>query len=77
LLTQNTLSDYNKTSVAAEEVITRLGDTIASGVSKSPTYPIVGENPRSKLAKAQRVGVAIHSKQWLIDLCKQYETPEQ
>jgi NAD-dependent DNA ligase len=61
-LTQNTLSDYNKTSGAVEGAITRPGGTIASSVSKNLNYPIVGENPRSKLAKAQKVGIAIHNK---------------
>ncbi|HWS83189.1 MAG TPA: NAD-dependent DNA ligase LigA [Ktedonobacteraceae bacterium] len=57
---------------AAEEAITQLGGTIASGVSKALTHLIVGEDPGSKLAKAQKAGVPVHDEQWLIDLLKQY-----
>lgn len=60
------------TRSAAEEAIMQLGGTIASGVSKSLTHLIVGEDPGSKLAKAQKAGVPIHDEQWLIDLLKQY-----
>jgi hypothetical protein len=62
LLTPKTLSDYNTISVAAEKALKRFGDTIAIGVSKSPSYPTVGENPRSRRARVQKVSVAIHAK---------------
>ncbi len=52
----------------AEEAITRLGGTIASGVSKSLSHLIVGEDAGSKLTKAQKVGVPVHDEGWLIDL---------
>ncbi len=52
----------------AEEAIARLGGTIASGVSKSLSHLIVGEDAGSKLAKARKAGVPIHDEQWLIDL---------
>lgn len=58
------------TRTAAEEAITQLGGTIASGVSKSLSHLIVGEDAGSKLAKAQKAGVAIHDESWLIDLLK-------
>ncbi len=57
----------------AEEAIVQLGGTIASGVSKSLSHLIVGEDAGSKLTKAQKVGVPIHDEQWLIDLLKEYE----
>lgn len=57
---------------AAEDAITQLGGGIASGVSKSLSHLIVGEDAGSKLAKAQKAGVPIHNEQWLIDLLKQY-----
>jgi DNA ligase (NAD+) len=60
------------TRTAAEEAITQLGGTIASGVSKSLSHLIVGEDAGSKLAKAQKAGVATHDEPWLIDLLKQY-----
>jgi len=62
------------TRSAAEEAITRLGGTIASGVSKSLHHLIVGEDAGSKLTQAQKAGVAIHDEQWLVDLLKEYET---
>jgi DNA ligase (NAD+) len=56
----------------AEERITQLGGTIASGVSKSLSHLVVGEDAGSKLAKAQKAGVPIHDEQWLIDLLKEH-----
>ncbi len=56
----------------AEEELKRFGGTIASGVSKSLSHLIVGEDPGSKLAKAQKAGVPIHDEQWLSDLLQQY-----
>jgi len=57
----------------AEEAIVKLGGTIASGVSKSLSHLIVGEDAGSKLTKAQKAGVPIHDEQWLVDLLKEYE----
>jgi len=57
----------------AEEKIIRLGGTIASGVSKTLSHLIVGEDAGSKLAKAQKAGVPIHDEQWLVDLFKEYQ----
>src|SRR6266567_676191 len=61
------------TRPAAEEAIMKLGGKIASGVSKSLSHLIVGEDAGSKLAKAQKAGVAIHDEQWLLDLLKEHE----
>src|SRR5436190_3628499 len=61
------------TRPVAEEAITRLGGTIASGASKSLNHLIVGEDAGSKLAKAQKAGVPIHDEQWLIDLLKKHD----
>lgn len=63
----------NMTRPAAEEALVRLGGTIASGVSKNLSHLIVGEDPGSKLAKAQKAGVPIHDEQWLIELLAQYK----
>ena len=57
----------------AEEKIIRLGGTIATGVSKTLSHLIVGEDAGSKLAKAQKAGVPIHDEQWLIDLLKEHQ----
>jgi DNA ligase (NAD+) len=62
----------NMTRPMAEEALTQLGGTIASGVSKSLSHLIVGEEPGSKVAKAQKAGVPIHDEQWLIDLLKEH-----
>lgn len=62
----------NMTRLAAEEAITRLGGSIASSVSKSLNHLIVGEDPGSKLAKAQKAGVQIHDEQWLLDLLEEH-----
>jgi DNA ligase (NAD+) len=61
------------TRSAAEEAIVNLGGTIASGVSKSLSHLIVGEDAGSKLTKAQKAGVPIHDEQWLLDLLEQHK----
>jgi DNA ligase (NAD+) len=63
----------NMTRSAAEEAIVNLGGTIASGVSKSLSHLIVGEDAGSKLAKAQKAGVPVHDEQWLVDLLEQHK----
>lgn len=63
----------NMTRSAAEEAITSLGGAIASGVSKSLSHLIVGEDAGSKLAKAQKAGVPIHDEQWLVELLEQHK----
>jgi len=60
------------TRPAAEEAIVNLGGKIASGVSKSLSHLIVGEDAGSKLTKAQKAGVPIHDEQWLIELLKEH-----
>jgi len=60
------------TRPVAEEALTQLGGTIASGVSKSLSHLIVGEEPGSKVAKAQKAGVPIHDEQWLVELLKEH-----
>ena len=56
----------------AEQALVQLGGTIASGVSKSLSHLIVGEEPGSKVAKAQKANVPIHDEQWLLDLFKEH-----
>lgn len=65
------------TRTAAEEAIKALGGTIASGVSKSLSHLIAGEDAGSKLAKAQKAKVPVHDEQWLLDLLQQYQQSEQ
>lgn len=64
------------TRPVAEEAVKKLGGTIASGVSKSLSHLIVGEDAGSKLAKAQKAGVPIHNEQWLIDLLNEHGLTE-
>ena len=63
----------NMTRSAAEEAIVNLGGTIATGVSKSLSHLIVGEDAGSKLAKAQKAGVPVHDEQWLVDLLEEHK----
>jgi DNA ligase (NAD+) len=51
----------------AEDAIQRLGGKIAPSVSKSLSHLIVGADPGSKLAKAQKSGVPIHDEAWLVE----------
>ncbi|MEO8971297.1 MAG: NAD-dependent DNA ligase LigA [Ktedonobacteraceae bacterium] len=60
------------TRPVAEEAIKKLGGTIASGVSKSLSHLIVGEDAGSKLTKAQKAGVPIHDEQWLANLLQEH-----
>jgi DNA ligase (NAD+) len=56
----------------AEQALVQLGGTIASSVSKSLSHLIVGEEPGSKVEKAQKAGVPVHDEQWLLDLFKEH-----
>jgi DNA ligase (NAD+) len=62
------------TRASAEESLTRLGGHIATNVNKSLSHLIVGEDPSSKLAKAQKAGVATHDEEWLVNLLKEQTT---
>jgi DNA ligase (NAD+) len=42
-------------------------------VSKNLSHLIVGEDPGSKLARAQKAGVPIHDEQWLLDLLAEHQ----
>ncbi|GCE03698.1 NAD-dependent DNA ligase LigA [Dictyobacter aurantiacus] len=63
---------HTMTRGAAEEAIVQLGGKIATGVSKSLSHLVVGEDPGSKLAKAQKAGVPIHDEEWLVNLLKEH-----
>jgi DNA ligase (NAD+) len=42
-----------------KEIVTKMGGKVTGSVSKKTDYVIVGENPGSKLAKAQELGIRI------------------
>ncbi len=56
----------------AEDALQRLGGKIASGVSKSLSHLVVGADPGSKLAKAQKAGVPIHDEAWLVERLREH-----
>jgi DNA ligase (NAD+) len=43
----------------AKDAIERRGGTVTDSVSKKTTYLVVGKEPGSKLAKAQKLGITI------------------
>ena len=52
----------------AEALIKREGGAIASSVSKKTDYVVVGAEPGSKLAKAEKLGVAIVDEEGFVGL---------
>jgi DNA ligase (NAD+) len=50
---------------SAEHALQDLGAKIAPGISKSVDYLIVGSDPGSKLARAEKLGTAIRDESWL------------
>ena len=55
------------TRVQAENAIVELGGKIASSVSKNLDHLIVGADPGSKVAKAQKMGIPLHDESWLVE----------
>jgi DNA ligase (NAD+) len=56
----------------AEEALQQLGGKIAANVSKSLSHLIVGADPGSKLAKAEKAGVPIHDEAWLVERLREH-----
>ncbi len=53
----------------AEVLIKEAGGKVSSSVSKKTDYVVVGENAGSKLAKAEKLGIAVLSEEELMNLC--------
>ncbi len=52
----------------AEALVRQMGGNVTSSVSRNTTYLVVGENPGSKLATAERLGTEILSEEQLVEL---------
>jgi len=59
----------------AEARLKDMGARIASGMSKSVQYLIVGAEPGSKLDKARKLGTPVHDEQWLQQVLDTGEVP--
>jgi DNA ligase (NAD+) len=57
---------------AAERLVKRNGGNVASSVSKKTSYIVVGEEPGSKLAKAQQLGTQVLDEDGLIALLREH-----
>ena len=64
-----TLVGFSRESI--KEFIKDYGGKVTDSVSKKTNYVVVGENPGSKVEKANNLGVQLISEEQLIDLCKQ------
>ena len=60
----------NMTRDEAQEIIKSMGGKPTSSVSKNTSYVIVGENPGSKLDKAQNLGVIILTEDEFLEMIK-------
>lgn len=63
-----TLQTMDRTE--AEKLIKELGGKISSAVSKKTNYLVIGENPGSKLTKAQEIGVTLINEAKFLDMLK-------
>ncbi len=54
----------------AKETIKNLGGSVSENVSKSTSFLICGENPGSKLSKAEQLGVSVLSEKEFVSLIK-------
>ena len=61
----------NMTRDEASDIIKKLGGKTSSSVSKKTTYVIAGENPGSKLDKAQNLGVIILTEEEFLEMIKE------
>jgi DNA ligase (NAD+) len=60
----------------AKEKLIKLGAKVSETVSKNTTYVVVGENPGSKLNKAQKLGIKIIEEKELISILEKKEAKQ-
>ena len=63
-----TLENYTRDE--AEELIETFGGKTSSSISKKTSYVLAGENPGSKLTKAQQLGIDIINEQQFLEMIK-------
>lgn len=68
VLVTGTLNSYKREEV--KELLDNLGANVVSSVSKKLDYLIVGNEPGSKLEKAQKLGITILNESEFLDLLK-------
>jgi len=54
----------------AKKLIESSGGKVSGSISKKTTYLVAGDDPGSKLAKAQELGVTVLNEQQLLELIK-------
>ena len=64
-----TLPHYTRQE--ASQLIEKLGGKVSSSVSKKTSYVLAGEEAGSKLAKAEKLGIAVLSEEDFLNLCGQ------
>ena len=64
-----TLPHYTRQE--ASQLIEKLGGKVSSSVSKKTSYVLAGEEAGSKLAKAEKLGIAVLSDEDFLNLCGQ------
>jgi DNA ligase (NAD+) len=71
VVVSGTLTKFKREEI--QELIATCGGHPASTVSKNTDYLVVGENPGSKLAKAEELGVKILNEQQFEDLLRKQQ----
>ena len=60
----------NMTRSEAKKIIENNGGKVTSAVSKKTNYLLAGDNPGSKIKKAEDIGVSIINEDQMLDLIK-------
>jgi len=73
IVVTGTLSRWSRNEV--ESTIRRLGGAVGSSVTKKTDYVVAGENPGSKLAKAEQYGVPVLDEEAFVRLLRERGAP--